>query len=43
MKLLIAFGAALFLAGVAIVLSGGNEGEFVDTGNQVRYDLGGIK
>lgn len=43
MKLLIAFGALLFLAGAAIVLSGGNESEFADTENQVRYDLGGIK
>ena len=43
MKWLVAFGALLILTGAAIVLLGGNEGEFVDTENQVRYDMGGTE
>lgn len=44
MKRLIAFGVLLMLIGAAaVLLSCPDEGEFVDTENQVRYELGGIK
>jgi drug/metabolite transporter (DMT)-like permease len=44
MKWLITLGALLILIGAAIVLSSySDEGDFVDTENQVRCDLGGIK